>query len=66
MKSFLFASQISEEMKPPLPLQKILIFLSKLMPQAKLVPQKDLADLAFRESNKKQLVRHERLHFNTL
>lgn len=47
--------KISEEMKPPLPLQKVLIFLSKLMPQAKLVPQKDLADLAFRESNKKQL-----------
>ncbi|KAL3830906.1 hypothetical protein ACJIZ3_019708 [Penstemon smallii] len=47
--------KISEEMAPPLPLQKILILLSKLMPQAKLVPQKDLADLAFRESKKKQM-----------
>ncbi|EYU29987.1 hypothetical protein ABFS82_05G033900 [Erythranthe guttata] len=47
--------KIAEEMTPPVPLQKILIFLSKLVPQAKLVPQKDLADLAFREFNKKQM-----------
>ncbi|KAK4423561.1 Caffeoylshikimate esterase [Sesamum alatum] len=47
--------KISEEMTPPVPLQKVLIFLSKLMPQAKLVPQKDLTDLAFRESKKKQM-----------
>lgn len=43
-------------MKPPVPLQQVLIFLSKVMPQAKLVPQKDLADLAFRESTKKNMV----------
>ncbi|KAL6577666.1 hypothetical protein OROMI_009994 [Orobanche minor] len=47
--------KISDEMVPPLPLQKVLIFLSNLLPQAKLVPQKDLADMAFRESNKKQM-----------
>ncbi|KAL0408868.1 UNVERIFIED_CONTAM: Caffeoylshikimate esterase [Sesamum radiatum] len=47
--------KISEEMTPPVPLQKVLIFLSKLVPQAKLVPQKDLADLAFRELKKKQM-----------
>ncbi|KAH6763028.1 alpha/beta-Hydrolases superfamily protein [Perilla frutescens var. hirtella] len=47
--------KISEEMKPPVALQQILIFLSKLMPQAKLVPQKDLADLAFRELSKKNM-----------
>ncbi|GFP84658.1 caffeoylshikimate esterase [Phtheirospermum japonicum] len=47
--------KISDEMAPPVPLQKILIFLSNLLPQAKLVPQKDLADLAFRESSKKQM-----------
>ncbi|KAL6566380.1 hypothetical protein OROGR_001995 [Orobanche gracilis] len=47
--------KISDEMVPPVPLQKVLIFLSNLLPQAKLVPQKDLADMAFRESNKKQL-----------
>lgn len=45
--------KISKEMSPPLPLQKVLIFLSNLMPQAKLVPQKDLAELAFRELKKK-------------
>ncbi|KAL3644664.1 hypothetical protein CASFOL_009844 [Castilleja foliolosa] len=47
--------KIADEMVPPVPLQKILIFLSNLLPQAKLVPQKDLADLAFRESSKKQM-----------
>ncbi|KAG8366622.1 hypothetical protein BUALT_Bualt17G0098900 [Buddleja alternifolia] len=47
--------KISEEVAPPVPLQKVLIFLSKLMPQAKLVPAKDLAELAFRESKKKQM-----------
>ncbi|KAG6396632.1 hypothetical protein SASPL_142787 [Salvia splendens] len=47
--------KISDEMKPPVPLQQVLIFLSKLMPQAKLVPQKDIADLAFRELSKKIL-----------
>ncbi|KAL1568431.1 acylglycerol lipase [Salvia divinorum] len=47
--------KISDEMKPPVPLQQVLILLSKLMPQAKLVPQKDIADLAFRESSKKIL-----------
>ncbi|XP_057810654.1 caffeoylshikimate esterase [Salvia miltiorrhiza] len=47
--------KISEEMTPPVPLQQVLIFLSKLMPQAKLVPQKDIADLAFRELSKKIL-----------
>ncbi|CAA0818581.1 alpha/beta-Hydrolases superfamily protein [Striga hermonthica] len=47
--------KISDEMAPPVPLQKILILLSNILPQAKLVPQKDLADLAFRELNKKQM-----------
>ncbi|XP_073303548.1 caffeoylshikimate esterase-like [Primulina huaijiensis] len=47
--------KISKEMSPPLPLQKILILMSEFMPKAKLVPQKDLADLAFRELKKKQM-----------
>ncbi|KAL4562051.1 hypothetical protein LXL04_034241 [Taraxacum kok-saghyz] len=46
---------ISEEMKPPEPLQKVLIFLSRLMPKAKLVPQKDLAELMFRDPQKRKL-----------
>ncbi|KAI7729862.1 hypothetical protein M8C21_007752, partial [Ambrosia artemisiifolia] len=47
--------KISEEMKPPEPLQKVLIFLSRLMPKAKLVPTKDLAELAFRDPQKRKL-----------
>ena len=43
-------------MTPPVPLQKILILLSKVMPTAKLVPQKDLAELAFRELKKRKMV----------
>ncbi|KAJ9554153.1 hypothetical protein OSB04_018198 [Centaurea solstitialis] len=46
-------NDIAEEMKPPEPLQKVLIFLSRLMPKAKLVPQKDLAELALRDPQKK-------------
>ncbi|XP_073049985.1 caffeoylshikimate esterase-like isoform X2 [Primulina eburnea] len=47
--------KISKEMSPPLPLQKVLILMSEFMPKAKLIPQKDLADLAFREHKKKQM-----------
>ncbi|XP_027097822.1 caffeoylshikimate esterase-like isoform X1 [Coffea arabica] len=47
--------KIAEEMTPPVPLQKILILLSKVMPTAKLVPQKDLAELAFRELKKRKM-----------
>ncbi|KAL4567951.1 hypothetical protein LXL04_023547 [Taraxacum kok-saghyz] len=47
--------KISEEMKPPEPLQKVLNILSRLMPKAKLVPQKDLAELVFRDPQKRKL-----------
>ncbi|KAJ0677870.1 putative 2-acylglycerol O-acyltransferase [Helianthus annuus] len=47
--------KIAEEMKPPEPLQKVLIFLSRIMPKAKLVPTKDLAELAFRDPQKRKL-----------
>lgn len=47
--------KIAEEMTPPVPLQKILILLSGVMPTAKLVPQKDLAELAFRELKKRKM-----------
>lgn len=50
---FRMVSKIAEDMTPPVSLQKVLIFLSKIIPRAKLVPQKDLADLAFRELKKK-------------
>ncbi|XP_075473420.1 caffeoylshikimate esterase-like [Primulina tabacum] len=48
--------KISKEMSPPLQLQKILILMSEFMPKAKLVPKKDLAELAFRELEKLQMV----------
>ncbi|CAI9096187.1 OLC1v1032272C1 [Oldenlandia corymbosa var. corymbosa] len=47
--------KIAEEMTPPVPLQKVLILLSNIVPEAKLVPQKDLAELAFREADKRKL-----------
>lgn len=47
--------KITEEMKPPEALQKVLIFLSRLTPKAKLVPTKDLGELAFRDAQKRKL-----------
>ncbi|CAA3021929.1 caffeoylshikimate esterase [Olea europaea subsp. europaea] len=47
--------KIAEDMAPPVPLQEVLIFLSKIIPQAKLVPQKDFAELAFRELKKREM-----------
>ncbi|EPS64100.1 hypothetical protein M569_10681, partial [Genlisea aurea] len=47
--------KISGEMKPPLSLQKVLILLSNFIPKAKLVPSKDLAELAFREETKRRV-----------
>jgi len=41
-------------MYPPFILTQLLITLAKVLPQSKLVPERDLADLAFRE--KKELV----------
>ncbi|KAK4376451.1 hypothetical protein RND71_002747 [Anisodus tanguticus] len=46
---------IAEDMTPPVPLQKVLIFLSNIMPQAKIVPTKDLAELAIREFKKRKM-----------
>ncbi|KAL1536912.1 acylglycerol lipase [Salvia divinorum] len=46
--------KIADEMVPPWPLDQILIGLAKLFPKQKLVPQKDLAELAFKEVKKRQ------------
>lgn len=46
--------QIADDMYPPFILTQILIALAKVLPKSKLVPQKDLAELAFRE--KKEMV----------
>ncbi|KAK0596682.1 hypothetical protein LWI29_018014 [Acer saccharum] len=44
--------KIAEEMKPPPVVLKALTCLAKVMPKAKLFPQKDLAPLAFRDLRK--------------
>ena len=43
-------------MTPPEAMIKVITFLSKVTPKAKLVPQKDLAELAFRELKKRKMV----------
>lgn len=47
--------KISEEVAPPWALQKILICVAKILPSMKWVPQKDLAELAFKEEKKRDL-----------
>lgn len=49
-------AKIAEDMTPPVLLQKVLIFVSNVTPQAKIVPTKDLAELAFREFKKRKMV----------
>ncbi|KAG6394378.1 hypothetical protein SASPL_144962 [Salvia splendens] len=46
--------KLADEMVPPWPLDQILIGLAKLFPKQKLVPQKDLAELAFKDVKKRQ------------
>lgn len=43
-------------MTPPEPAVKALTLLSRVMPKAKLVPQKDLSELVFRDLKKKKMV----------
>ncbi|XP_008243238.1 PREDICTED: caffeoylshikimate esterase-like [Prunus mume] len=47
--------KIAEDVTPPAAAQKILILMSKVMPKAKLIPQKDLAELAFRDPIKRKM-----------
>lgn len=43
-------------MIPPPIVTKVLIGVAKILPKHKLVPQKDLAEAAFRETKKRELV----------
>ncbi|XP_020251898.1 caffeoylshikimate esterase-like isoform X2 [Asparagus officinalis] len=45
--------KMSDDVVPPWPLQQILICVAKILPRGKLVPQKDLADMAFKEKKKR-------------
>ncbi|PSR91159.1 Caffeoylshikimate esterase [Actinidia chinensis var. chinensis] len=47
--------KIAEDVTPPEAMIKVITLLSKVMPKAKLVPQKDLAELAFRELKKRKM-----------
>ncbi|RWR82233.1 caffeoylshikimate esterase-like protein isoform X1 [Cinnamomum micranthum f. kanehirae] len=47
--------KIAEDVLPPAPVLKLLTLMSKVLPQAKLFPQKDLAVLAFRDSMKRKM-----------
>nr|GLL26353.1 caffeoylshikimate esterase [Ipomoea trifida] len=46
--------KIDDDLVPPWLLTQVLIGMAKFLPKRKLVPQKDLADLAFREAKKRQ------------
>ncbi|KAA3482875.1 caffeoylshikimate esterase-like [Gossypium australe] len=47
--------KIADDVTPSKPVLNFLTFLSKVMPTAKLVPQKDLAELMFRDPRKKKM-----------
>uniref|UniRef100_A0A5B7BC79 Putative caffeoylshikimate esterase-like n=1 Tax=Davidia involucrata TaxID=16924 RepID=A0A5B7BC79_DAVIN len=47
--------KIADDMVPPWLLTQILIGVAKVLPKQKLVPQKDLAEMAFRDLNKRKL-----------
>ncbi|KAM7464332.1 hypothetical protein LguiA_032453 [Lonicera macranthoides] len=57
-------SSLLKDMTPPEPLQKVLILLSRVMPKAKLIPQKDLAELAFRDSKKRKMAAYNVICYN--
>ncbi|WVZ58003.1 hypothetical protein U9M48_008320 [Paspalum notatum var. saurae] len=46
--------KIADGVVPLWPVQQVLIVMAKLLPKLKLVPQKDLAELAFREKKKRE------------
>lgn len=56
--------KIADDMKPPVPLQKVLILLSRVTPQAKLVPAKDLAELAIRDLRKRKMAEYNVICYN--
>ncbi|KAL3525465.1 hypothetical protein ACH5RR_013837 [Cinchona calisaya] len=47
--------KIADDIVPPFLVRQILIVVAKLLPKRKLVPQKDLADVAFRDVKKKTM-----------
>ncbi|CAK7326586.1 unnamed protein product [Dovyalis caffra] len=56
--------RIAEDIQPPAPILKALMLLSKVMPKAKLLPQKDLAALCFRDLKKKKMADYNVICYN--
>ncbi|CAN0876235.1 Caffeoylshikimate esterase [Linum grandiflorum] len=50
--------RISDEVKPPAPVLKILTCMAKYLPKAKLIPGTDLAELAFRDPTKRKMAEY--------
>ncbi|KAL6614716.1 hypothetical protein ACP70R_036986 [Stipagrostis hirtigluma subsp. patula] len=50
--------KIAEDVTPPAPVLKALGILSCLLPEAKLFPQKDIGDLAFRDPRKREVAEY--------
>ena len=48
--------QIADDIIPPWIIKQILIAVANILPKQKLVPQKDLAEAAFRDIKKRELV----------
>lgn len=46
--------KMAEDVVPSWPVQQILICMAKILPKGKLVPQKDLAEMAFKDSIKRE------------
>ncbi|XP_021910167.1 caffeoylshikimate esterase-like [Carica papaya] len=56
--------KIAEEVKPPAAVLKVLTVLSKVMPKAKLLPERDLAELAFRDLRKRKMAVYNVICYN--
>lgn len=48
--------QIADDVLPPWLLTQVLVGIAKLLPKQKLVPQKDLTELACRDAKKREQV----------
>uniref|UniRef100_I1NW70 Serine aminopeptidase S33 domain-containing protein n=1 Tax=Oryza glaberrima TaxID=4538 RepID=I1NW70_ORYGL len=55
--------KISEDVTPPAPVLKALSILSCLLPEAKLFPQKDIGDLAFRDPSKRKVAEYNAISY---
>ncbi|KAJ9140745.1 hypothetical protein P3X46_031353 [Hevea brasiliensis] len=56
--------RIAEDVKPPPPVLKALILLSRVMPKAKLLPQRDLAELGFRDLKSRKVAEYNVICYN--